>query len=488
MKITIDNYKKAIDEIGVQKLKPEQKEAHEFIKEFSGNFSDISQLKSLMNDAEIKKMLELYFNQLENFTTTKKKATPVAPKKAVRSASSKKQVRYSKKKSTDITTTKKKVSPGNTTKKKVAGSKTKTTQKKVAVPKPEADVKRTVKSKELSLINAYKNWHGKRKNQKAFELMDTKLTKGFADGSLKDYEPVLKDMHKSVKKGLAAFKSQNLSTIEVELSNIEKLKSIVKDASLKLQVNYLGSVGKDEGGSTNQGVVPSHLSKYGFQTADSVPEKPIDTFQLPNQIGLFLGELQPYRLAIAVHGETHSSKTQLVAQIADAFSQIGKTVGLFDLEQGGMISKDTQMAMERNVTPANRQRIMVTGEAQNKLQTIKELADAFDVVIVDSWQKLDEYTSQKFDELRLNYPATTWIVIFQRNAEGKMKGGSASSFDAPIVIETKRPDEADPKKNYARLEKNRGNSETLSKVYQIAQKRTLDITEFQNLNKKDDEK
>jgi hypothetical protein len=97
----------------------------------------------------------------------------------------------------------------------------------------------------------------------------------------------------------------------------------------------------------------------------------------------------------------------------------------------------------------------VTGEAPNGFDTVKQAAKAFDVVAIDSWQKLD-ILNQRFDELRNEYPNTIFIVIFQQNGEGGTRGGVTADYDAPVAIKVHRVD-ADYKNNYAEMVKNRGN-------------------------------
>jgi polynucleotide 5'-kinase involved in rRNA processing len=58
-----------------------------------------------------------------------------------------------------------------------------------------------------------------------------------------------------------------------------------------------------------------------------------------------LGNLQRYKLEIIIAGETHSGKSELGKQIADAFVSGGFKVGYIDWEQGGMQSKDTRASM-----------------------------------------------------------------------------------------------------------------------------------------------
>jgi|GEM_PF-5055366 len=210
----------------------------------------------------------------------------------------------------------------------------------------------------------------------------------------------------------------------------------------------------------------------GFTRADETIKEIPDTFTLPGEIGKFMGNLQRYKLAVSITGDFHGGKSEYAKQLINAFATKGMTVGLLDLEQGGMISKDTKESLDRNIDKKNLKRIGVSGEIENGLDSVKALAKQFDVLVIDSWQKLDE-PSTRFDELRNEFPNTIFIVIFQQNAEGGTRGGSSSDFDAPVALKANRIDPYDFTKNYVSIKKNRGNRTDL--IYYIADKQTKEI-------------
>lgn len=208
-----------------------------------------------------------------------------------------------------------------------------------------------------------------------------------------------------------------------------------------------------------------------FVRADQAPPQPEDVFTLPGPIGKLLGKLQRYKLAIALHGDYHGGKSEFSMQLIDAFADRGMRVGLFDLEQGGLYSKDTLTSIKRNIKPGNRSRLAVAAEAPGGLDEIKRYADKFDVIVIDSWQKLGFITNEKFDELRKEYPNTIWVVIFQQNAAGEVRGGAAANYDAPVVLRAVRADRYDFSRNYIEVKKNRGNP--TDRWYMIAAKRVV---------------
>jgi len=214
------------------------------------------------------------------------------------------------------------------------------------------------------------------------------------------------------------------------------------------------------------------VNRFGFVRADQAAEvKAPGTFRLKGELGKFLGDMQPYKYSIVLTGDPHAGKTEFSSQLADAFAEIGKDVAVISVEQGGMESKDTRGAIDRNVKPANKARVHVTGELANGLATLKEIATEFPVVIVDSWQKLG-IPSTMFDRLRHEHPNTIWIVIFQQNGSGGTRGGVAADYDTPVLLRVHKVDSTFVN-NYVELKKNRGNP--LNWKYMVKSKKTVPV-------------
>lgn len=137
------------------------------------------------------------------------------------------------------------------------------------------------------------------------------------------------------------------------------------------------------------------------------------------------------------------------------------------LEQGGLESKDTRAAVDRNIKKHNQAKVQITGESKEGLATLKKHADHFDVIVVDSWQKLGA-PSTMFDTLRHEHPKTIWVTIFQQNGTGGTRGGVTTNYDTPVHLKVHRVDDTF-KNNYVEMIKNRGN--TLGQKYIIASKK-----------------
>jgi len=214
----------------------------------------------------------------------------------------------------------------------------------------------------------------------------------------------------------------------------------------------------------------SALESLGFVPGDKAPAEPKDTFSLPNQMGALLGTLQRYKLVIVIAGETASGKSQLGMQVANGFAEMGDEVAWLDYEQGGLHSRDRQNTLNRNTSPAGKSRIKVKGDYPRSLEAIKELAKTAKVIGIDSGSVLRLRQNTWIEELREQFPNTVFIIMMQLTGDGTTRGGTGAEFDAPTVLKTYK-DDYDPLKNYAIVEKNRGNRTGIK--YLINQKRFI---------------
>lgn len=193
--------------------------------------------------------------------------------------------------------------------------------------------------------------------------------------------------------------------------------------------------------------------------------KPGQLFQLPGEIGKWLGKMERYRNVIILHGERGGGKSNLVFDLMDAFAHLFwvKTIGFFSLEEGANTDlikrkRDKYFSEEANA------KVVIADEAPHGIETVKRAAELMDVVVVDSFGKL-KAPQQAIDELRKQYPNTIFIFVFQTTTAGNARGGSSASFDCSVEIIVQKSPEGDFKKNVAFLEKNRY-SET-GKIYNI---------------------
>ena len=190
-----------------------------------------------------------------------------------------------------------------------------------------------------------------------------------------------------------------------------------------------------------------------FESMDQLDNRPSNnTFRLKGDIGKLLGDLERFELAITLEGDQGGGKTRFSYQLANAFAETGLQVALFSLEIGKKSDLIRRMK-EAYLLEVNQKNVFITDTLPEGLETIRKASKAFDVVIIDSWNKLD-VPSSEFDKLRKTYPNTIFIVIFQRTTQGVIRGGTAPLYDSGINIEVVRADE-EFSNNYATTTKNR---------------------------------
>ncbi|WP_244299644.1 antirestriction protein [Aquimarina algiphila] len=176
------------------------------------------------------------------------------------------------------------------------------------------------------------------------------------------------------------------------------------------------------------------------------------TFNLNGDLGVLLGDIERFELAITIEGDQGGGKTRFTYQLADAFADIGHEVAIFSLEIGSKSDLITRMK-EEYLQPKNQNHIFITDQLPDGYKTISNATKDFDVIIIDSWNKTG-LPSQDFDRLRKQHPNTIFIVIFQRTTQKTIRGGTAPLFDAGINIEIIKADDTF-KNNYAITTKNR---------------------------------
>ncbi|TSE08049.1 antirestriction protein [Aquimarina algiphila] len=182
------------------------------------------------------------------------------------------------------------------------------------------------------------------------------------------------------------------------------------------------------------------------------PSKNPNTFNLKGDLGVLLGDIELFELAITIEGDQGGGKTRFTYQLADAFADVGYDVAIFSLEIGSKSDLITRMK-EEYLQAKNQHQIFITDQLPEGYKTISNAAEDFDVIIIDSWNKTG-LPSQDFDRLRKQHPNTIFIVIFQRTTQKTIRGGTAPLFDAGINIEIIKTDDTF-RNNYAITTKNR---------------------------------
>ncbi len=450
---TLTTYQDLIEKVGLSKLDEANKDTYNIVKEGSANFSDPNLWNEMLADADIRDAYELHVKALQRMTsgTSTKSDKPKAKPDA---APKEKPVEIHKKKATSLKTKKtkppKKLKPKKIVKKEAKKPKA-APKKSVKAIKSEVKFPVTVKrfSQELQLIKRFANLDGKQKTVSSLRSFQKSLSKTLKQQP--DRKPILSDMFNRLKETLHKAESNSITHINVNLEKAfkEKLAKSIKSAKPKVKLEYLAGVEKK---SPYVSMPKESVNDNLFQNINHIDQHMKDSFRLKGALGIFLGDLEKYKLAMSIEGDQGAGKTQLAFQLADGFADIGYDVGMFQLEIGAN-SNIIKRNRDKYIKPFNRERVQIAGEAPEGIETVRKYAEKFGVIIIDSWTKLD-VDSQEFDRLRNDFPDTIWIVLFQRTSANKIRGGTKPLYDAGINIEVKKVDDTFVN-NYANATKNR---------------------------------
>lgn len=502
MKITVSNYTDQTKGLDFTQFPETIQKGHDFMQRAGGMYAKSDGIKKTidlyinkLNELQAKKHMDTQVQVVKPTQSEVSKSSPIPDKKKATTGSAKKVKAKSVKPLAKRKPATKKV-PAK--RKSTASIRKKAITKKIvhkplkvnAVEKPVQQ--RKVFSRELQIIKRFANMHDKVKTIRSIELLH-KLCAGLVSkGQLKDHKSLVTHIKTSTGSFITQMKAAKLDSVKVTIKadTLAKFTKAITGAKERLRVSYLSGIDsktKRTGGSGEKKSVAATASKVaqgksikatpsaqavfsgkdGFVRADQrkIVKAP-DTFRLKGPLGSFLGDLQAYKLAITISGPRGSGKTYFTMDLANEFINSGYDVGFFSIEQGGLESKDTRAAIDSGINAKNQKHLAVTGEALDGIDTVKKYADRFDVVVIDSWQKLG-LPNTDFDRLRQEHPKTIWVVIFQLNADGGMRNGVAAEFDAPVVLKAHNVDNT-VKNNYVMAEKNRGNA--IDKKYMIVDK------------------
>jgi len=195
----------------------------------------------------------------------------------------------------------------------------------------------------------------------------------------------------------------------------------------------------------------------------SAPNK---KFIIGGDIGNFLGdiEIKPVgSVACTVDAEQGAGKTRFLFQVANEMAKNYRVL-FVSLEEhpDSSLFKDK---VEQYISTENQNNIDAIGELERgkEKQILNELVPQYDIIIVDSWNKIYEAAKLDFDtDLRKAYNGKLIFAIFQRTTKGSMRGGTKAAFDGDIIMKGIKG--SDFKENLIMHNKNRYQSKDLDSL------------------------
>jgi hypothetical protein len=215
-----------------------------------------------------------------------------------------------------------------------------------------------------------------------------------------------------------------------------------------------------------EGVMPGELQQIFAPSTRST-----NTKQFPGDLGRFIGRIEQFEYALVLRGEKGAGKSRLLYQLMNLFSSQGLSIANFTLE----MSKDSSVSKKYKdtyVAPENKSRIKCADETPEGIETIRKVAEFFDVVVIDSWGKIKDnkgntVKQEEFDRLRKDFPEVYFLVIFQSTVAGTSRGGSGAEYDGGAVLQVH-------KGGIAAFEKNRyATDDSMNLAYNVFEQKAV---------------
>ncbi|WP_130736745.1 zincin-like metallopeptidase domain-containing protein [Flavobacterium sp. J27] len=183
---------------------------------------------------------------------------------------------------------------------------------------------------------------------------------------------------------------------------------------------------------------------------------PSEFFTVNGEVGKFLQavERKPFHsVVITMDGMQGAGKTTTLYKFIDAFASAGNECLFISGEE----HPDSSLAIEKRdkyLSNEALQHTSIVGSVKD-VQQLYEFIEPFDIIFIDSWQKLLRMVGAlRLDEdLRQKFNGKVFVVIFQQTTTGRTKGGAEVVFDGDII--TKMVKEERFEDNYAYFDKNR---------------------------------
>ena len=294
--------------------------------------------------------------------------------------------------------------------------------------------------------------HGKVKTQRQIKSYIQTLQRAIRNKSIQKNSVLAEDIALIQEKLIEQHNQLDTSdsiTITINDTWRKKLKKAVGNLHQKYMPGVLGGLAT----MAIEKAVPQKHKLPFFDPMDQIEQRSSGTtFRLPGDLGEFLGDLERFELAMTLEGDQGGGKTRFAYQLADAFARLGHRIAMFSLEIGRKSDLIRRMR-EEYLSPQYQSQIFITDQLPKGLDSVREAAQHFDVVVLDSWNKTGA-PSEEFDRLRKDFPNTIFIVIFQRTTQKMIRGGTAPLYDAGINIEVVKVDDSFVN-NYAVATKNR---------------------------------
>lgn len=198
-------------------------------------------------------------------------------------------------------------------------------------------------------------------------------------------------------------------------------RKIKNDVDLIQDINKLQIVQETEKPTIMKGKI---LANKNFE----LPIKLVSE-KLTNLIA-FLGNITREMFFCSITGDAGAGKSEFSFVIAKILAQNKFKILYLSLEMG--ICAEQQKRLSFWKIQENYFDIC----ERMKIDQLKEVAPDYDVIIIDSYGKLNADVKE-IDQLRQDFPKILFFAIFQKTTAGTMRGGAGTLFDSTMNINLK---------------------------------------------------
>lgn len=181
--------------------------------------------------------------------------------------------------------------------------------------------------------------------------------------------------------------------------------------------------------------VKTQPTLYGLENITKIEPKEIIDLSPSGELGQFLTGYEPSEYAVIIKGDKGAGKSRLLHQLMNLFAGMSKKIAFLSLEMDKSTAIAQQLVKEY-ISGKNQSNILCTSQ----IPTIEELSKIassgqFEVIAIDSFNKIKDFNQKNFEELRKKYPKIIWLVIFQSTTGKVIRGGNMPEYDCSVVIQ-----------------------------------------------------
>lgn len=160
------------------------------------------------------------------------------------------------------------------------------------------------------------------------------------------------------------------------------------------------------------------------------------------ELSTFIGSIEKktkQSVVVTLDAEQGAGKTRYFFQAMNAYANANYDVAFLSLEE----HPDSNLFTEKRdqyLSPYAQSRIAVFGDDEITKENVEQIFKENEIVFTDSYGKLYRLLGgiELDEDIRKKYDGKLFWFIYQRTVDGKMRGGSASAFDADIVSKVEK--------------------------------------------------